>query len=144
MVWLSSLRFGYIYSFLFSFFLFRTAPVAYGSFQTRDWIKAAAEATAIATPNPSCICDLCCSLQQCQVLNPLSKARDGTLILMDTSWDLNLLSSSRNSCFLFFHHAIWNLIILFWDYFPSWNLSVKYSFRHKSILENKLCFCWSK
>ena len=40
--------------------------------------------TATATPNLSHICDLGCSLQQCQILNPLSKARDGTHILEDT------------------------------------------------------------
>ena len=32
--------------------------------------------TAIATRGPSCIFDLCCSLQQRRILNPLSKARD--------------------------------------------------------------------
>ena len=42
-----------------------------------------AYATATATPYPSCNSDLHCSLQCC-VLNPLSKARDQTCILMDT------------------------------------------------------------
>ena len=32
--------------------------------------------TATAMPDPSQLCNLCCSLQQHQVLNPLSKARD--------------------------------------------------------------------
>ena len=41
-----------------------------------------AYATATAMPNPSLIC---CSLQQCGILNPLIEARDGTHILMDTS-----------------------------------------------------------
>jgi len=41
--------------------------------------------TAIATPDLSCICDLHHSSQQCQILNPLSEARDWTYILMDTS-----------------------------------------------------------
>ena len=54
--------------------------------------------TATAMPDPSCTCDLCCSLQQCQILNPLSKARDGARILMDTSRILNPLSHNRNSC----------------------------------------------
>ena len=35
-----------------------------------------AYATATASRDMSCICDLCYSLQQCQILNPLSKARD--------------------------------------------------------------------
>ena len=42
-----------------------------------------------ATPDPSLICNLCHSLQQHWILNPLSKARDQTCILMDTSWILN-------------------------------------------------------
>ena len=41
--------------------------------------------TATATPDPSCIYDLSqCSLQQHQILNPLSKARGGTPILTET------------------------------------------------------------
>ena len=32
-----------------------------------------ANATATATPGPSHNCDLCCSLQQCQILNPLTQ-----------------------------------------------------------------------
>ena len=34
-----------------------------------------AYASATAKWDPGCICDLCCSLQQCQILNPLNKAR---------------------------------------------------------------------
>ena len=41
--------------------------------------------TTTAMWNPSHACDLCCSSWQCQILNPLSEARDGTQILMDTS-----------------------------------------------------------
>ena len=48
--------------------------------------------TAAATPSPSCICDLCHSSEQHQILNPLSEARDQTRILAETSqWDLPLL-----------------------------------------------------
>ena len=43
-------------------------------------------ATAIiATPDPSHVCNLGLSVQQRQILNPLSEARDGTHILMDAS-----------------------------------------------------------
>ena len=42
-----------------------------------------AYATAMVMWEPSCICDLHHSLQQCQILNPLNKARGGTHILMD-------------------------------------------------------------
>jgi len=41
--------------------------------------------TAIAVPDPSCVCNLHHSSKQCQILNPLSKARDRTRVLMDTS-----------------------------------------------------------
>ena len=37
-------------------------------------------------PDQSCVCDLYHSSQQCWILNPLSKARDESHILRDTSW----------------------------------------------------------
>ena len=40
--------------------------------------------TATATPDPSHILDLHCSLQQSWILNPPSKARDQTRVLTDT------------------------------------------------------------
>ena len=40
--------------------------------------------TAPATPDLSCICGLHCSLQQCQILNPLREATDRTCILAET------------------------------------------------------------
>ena len=39
--------------------------------------------TATAMPDPSRICDLEHSLQYCQILNPLSMARDPAYILVD-------------------------------------------------------------
>ena len=60
------------------------APVAYGRSQPGGQIGAAAVAYATATPDPSHICDLCHSLQQRQIFNPLSEARDGTHILTET------------------------------------------------------------
>ena len=56
-----------------------------------------AYATATAMPDPSLICNFHHSSQKCQILNPLSEARDRTCILMDTSWVLNLLSHNGNS-----------------------------------------------
>ena len=44
------------------------------------------DTTATATPNLSHVCDLHHSSQQHWMLNPLSSSRDGTRILMDTSW----------------------------------------------------------
>ena len=43
-----------------------------------------AYATTTATPDMGHICGLCCSLWQCSIHNPLSKARDRAHILMDT------------------------------------------------------------
>ena len=48
-------------------------------------------------PDPSPICDLCHSLWQRWILNPLSEARDGTCILMDTNQVLNPQSHNGNS-----------------------------------------------
>ena len=46
-------------------------------------------ATASTTPDLSCIYDLCLSLQQQQILNPLSEAKDQTHILRETTrWSL--------------------------------------------------------
>ena len=56
--------------------------------QARGQIGAAvayATATATAAWDPSCIFELHHSSQQCWILNPLSKARDGTRSLTDTS-----------------------------------------------------------
>ena len=41
--------------------------------------------TATATQHPSCLCKLHHSSRQCAIPNPLSEARDQTLILVDTN-----------------------------------------------------------
>ena len=48
-------------------------------------LQVLAYTTATATQDPSHICNLHHNSEQCQILNPLSKARDRTHILMDTS-----------------------------------------------------------
>ena len=53
----------------------------WGELELQLW----AYTTATAKPHLSYICNLYCSLHQCQILNPLSGARDQTCILMDTS-----------------------------------------------------------
>ena len=59
-------------------------------------LQLTAYATATAMPDLIHICDLHCSLWQHWILNPLSKARDQTCILMNTSQVLNPLSNNRN------------------------------------------------
>ena len=68
------------------YFFFSAAPAAYGSSQARRLIRAAAEAyaTAMTTPGLSFICELCYSLQQCWIHNPLRETREQTLILTET------------------------------------------------------------
>ena len=68
---------------LFLYFLFRAILVAYGSSQVRGQ-TGTAHTTATAIPDPSHICNLSCSLWQCQILNPLSEARDQ----LTSSWIL--------------------------------------------------------
>ena len=73
--------------------------MVYGSSQARGRIGAAAVAytTATTMPDLSHILDLGHTLQQCQILNSLSKARGQPHIFMDTSQVHNPLSHNRNS-----------------------------------------------
>ena len=68
-----------------------------------------AYATATATSDLGRICNLCHSLWQCLILNPPSKSRGQTHILLDTSQVLNLLSHNRNSCLVFFKYFIYSM-----------------------------------
>ena len=72
-----------------------------------------AYATAIATPDPSCICNLHQSSQQHCILNPLSEASDQTHNLMVPSQICFHGATTRMPIFLLFkryvkkhHHAI--------------------------------------
>ena len=65
--------------------LFRAATEAYGSPQARGQIGAVASDLHHSHSNAadlSCLCDLQYNSRQCWILNPLSKARDRTCILM--------------------------------------------------------------
>ena len=75
-----------------------------------------AYATATATPDPSLICDLYRSSQQCWILNPVSGARDWTV----SSWILvgfhNPLNHRGNTYPFFFFFFFFLLVCLL---FPS-------------------------
>ena len=58
--------------------------------------------TATATPDPSCICDLHLSSLHHQILNPLSRTRDRTCILNDTSQVCNCWATTGTPRKLFF------------------------------------------
>ena len=87
-----------IYCFILFYLLFKAALLAYGSSQARGQIGAIAaslhhsHSNAWSKPCPRCRH----SSRQCRISNPLSKARDQS-ILMDPSWVLNPLSHDRNS-----------------------------------------------
>ena len=68
------------------FLLFRATPTGCRGSQARmPELQMPAYTTATAMQDLSCFCDLHLSSQQHQILNPLSKARDGTCILWDAS-----------------------------------------------------------
>ena len=70
--------------FLFFFLRLRHMGVPRLGVESELQLQATATATATATLDLSCLSDLCCSLKQYQILNPLSEARDWTHNLMDT------------------------------------------------------------
>ena len=76
-----------------------TAPAAYGNSQGRGQIGAAAVSLCHSHSNARSERHLWPTPQfmQCQILNPLSEAREWICILMDTSPVLNPLSHSGNS-----------------------------------------------
>ena len=103
---MSNLGMPYLFIYFDYYYLFRAAPVAYGS----SWARGGIGAIAVGHGSvASRMCDLHHSSWQHQILNPLNEARDWMHILMDTSWILNLLSHNRN-----FKNAIFKMLYIFY------------------------------
>ena len=90
-------------------------PVASGSFQglgVKSELQLPACTTATATLDLSRICNLCCNLRQRQILDPLSKARDHTHILIDTMLGSEPAEPRGNSeCFNTWNKSLNGLIL---------------------------------
>ena len=82
--------------------LFRAPPTAYEVPRLGVKLELQLLAAAIATTmrGPSHVCKLHHSSPQCWILNPLSKVRDPTHILVDTSWICYCLAIMGTSLFL--------------------------------------------
>ena len=83
----------------FLFVCFMATPAAYGSSWAKSWIGAIAEAyaTATATPDLSCICNLCCILWQRWILNHWVRPGTEPTFSQRLCFFLNLLSHNGKS-----------------------------------------------
>ena len=87
------------------FLLFRAVPTACEVPRLGDESELQLPDDTTATPDLSCVGDLHHSSWQCQILNPLIKARDWTHILMDTSlvpYYWATMGTARSNFFFFF------------------------------------------
>ena len=86
---------------IFFSFLGGTTPMAYGSFCAKGQIRDAAASLCQSHGHVGSEAYLqpTWQLWQHQILYPLSESRDGTRILMDTSWILNLMSHESASIY---------------------------------------------
>ena len=98
---------------IYLFLLFRAGHVAYGSSQTRGLIRATAaglyhshsntRSKPCPQPTPK--------VMKCQILNLLSKSKNRTHVLMDTSRVCKLLGHNRSSaCLLNKIHSMMELL----------------------------------
>ena len=98
------------------FAFFRAALMAYGSSQARDGVELQllACATAAATLGLSCVCNPYHSSQQCWIPDWLSKDRDRTCILLDTSQiHVYCTTMGTPSHFFFITYCLYFLLVFF-------------------------------
>ena len=111
-----SLPFPIVYGIVFNssslpfFPLLMAIPAAYGSFQAGGEVEQQrqAHATATAMPDLRRICELCYRLRQGQILNPLSEARDQTLILLEPMSGSQLIEPQQELSHIPFSYALIN------------------------------------
>ena len=72
--------------------------------------------TATSVVDPRHICNLCRSLQQHQILNPLSEARDQTLIVMETVGSLTQKPQWELLYFILFYFILFYFILCVFVY----------------------------
>ena len=104
---------GKVFLFFFSF-IFGSSPAAYGSSQARGQIRDAVASLHHSHSNARSELHLQTTPQ---LVATLSKAKDWTHILMDTSWVLNPPSLNGNSSFSFLKASFAKYMILGWQFF---------------------------
>ena len=83
------IKFIYIFIYIYFLFFFLGLHPLYMEvprLEVKTELQLLAYTIATATRDPSHVCDLHHSSRQHQILSPLSEAREGTRVLMDTSW----------------------------------------------------------
>ena len=113
-----------------------------------------AYATAIAALDPSRVCDLHHSSPQCWIPNPLSKARDGTQVLMDivrfinhwatmgTPWKNFIQWQAHDECYLFLFEVSFYFSFIYTNVTrEGWHFPPKRIFSHDMFSNQTKVYC---
>ena len=111
-------RLAILYLFIYLFiYLFRVAPAAYGGSEARGQIRAVAAS-------------LRHSSQKRQILNPLSKVRNWTRILMDAIRSVNCWATVGTPIY----YTLLKLRCMFFTFSCSWNWNIVYNQCQKNLV----------